>query len=244
MIFFNINARASSFDENMGVKIGVFDAANVRLKYAKDDNKYNIKADVKTANFFGSIYPFLGIYEANGEILKKGVKPFVYKTKTKSRSHERTKTILYDGKGKAYKRISTKDDRKNEVDIKNVPNSADAGDLQTVFAEMIENFIENRDCKLVREVFDGKKHYKVIAKNEGVENRWFEYMQKSKNAYKCSLYIENLKENNDNILWDVSAEMPIYLWIEINPKTKMPKILEIRIDSTPLGALQVTPSDL
>ena len=102
MAFFGINAKASSFDESMDVKIGVFDAANVRLKYAKNDNKYDIQADVKTANFFGSIYPFLGMYEANGEILKKGVKPFVYKTKTKSRSHERTKTILYDEKGKAY----------------------------------------------------------------------------------------------------------------------------------------------
>ena len=238
------DAKAFEFTEKMNVRIGVFDAARVKLGYDKKENEFNIKAEVETANFFGGVYPFLGQYGASGKIVKNEVKPMSYNTKTKSRNHERTKKILYNESAKPYRRISSKDGKINEVDIKNVPNSASSGDLQTVFAEMIEKFNKNRDCSLVKEVYDGKKHYKVIAKNEGVENRWFDYMQKSRNAYKCSMYIENLKENNDNILWDVSAETPIYMWLDVNKEAKMPKILEIRIDSTPLGELQVLPSDL
>lgn len=234
---------AFQISQKFMVEVGVFDAAEVKLNYNENNEEYDISAEVKTANFFGSIYPFLGIYEATGINQKNGVKPVVYKNQTKSRNHKRTKTIFYNDDGVAYKRISTKDERKNEVAIENVPVTANASDLQTVFAEMFKNVIENRNCTLDREIYDGKKHYRIVAKNEGVENRWFDYLKTSNNAYKCSLYIENLKENNDNILWDISAETPINLWFGINKKDNLPKILEIKIDSTPLGAVQVTPSN-
>lgn len=53
-----------------------------------------------------------------------------------------------------------------------------------------------------------------------------------------------MKDNNDNILWDVSAEKPIWLWIGVDAAADLPYVLEIRIDSTPLGALKVTPKTL
>ena len=117
-------------------------------------------------------------------------------------------------------------------------------DLQTVFAELIKKFRAKKSCAMVREVFDRKKHYKVIIKDTGRENRLFEGLNRTENAYKCSIYIENLKNNNDNILWDVSAEKPIKVWIGYDEKVKMPYLLEIKIDSTPLGELKVTPRTL
>ena len=244
MFFYATNLNANVISQKFEVEVGVFDAATVELNYNEHKGKYNIGANIKTANFFGSIYPFEANYEANGNMVKNKVLANVYKTKTKSRNHIRTKEILYDKKGKAYKRISTKDERINERAIENVPQTADAADLQTVFANLIDNFYKTKDCEMLREVYDGKKHYKVIAKNEGSETKYFDLIKKSQPAYKCSVYIENLKENNDNILWDVTADRPINLWIRIDEKTKMPFVLEIRIDSTPLGALQVTPSTL
>ena len=238
------NAEAVGFVQNMNVKIGVFEAATVKLDYEKVEESYVISADVETANFFGKMYPFVAKYMSKGAFLKTGILPDIYETNTKSRNHVRTKKIFYDKKGVAYKRISTKDERINERAIENVPQTADAADLQTVFANLIDNFYKTKDCEMLREVYDGKKHYKVIAKNEGSETKYFDLIKKSQPAYKCSVYIENLKENNDNILWDVTADKPINLWIGIDEKTKMPFVLEIRIDSTPLGALQVTPSTL
>lgn len=240
---------ANGFEQKMDVSIGVFDAATIVLDYKATPAEYQISAEVKTANFFDTLYPFVGCYSSKGNILKnkgesQGVLPETYQTYTKSRNHVRTKTIRYDDKGYAYQRISTKDDKKNVVPIKDVPQTADAADLQTIFAELIGNFNQTRSCELVREVYDGKKHYRVIAQDEGTENRYFNLLKRTENSYKCSFYIENLKDNNDNILWDVSAETPIYFWIGVEQKSKFPYVLEIRIDSTPLGALKVIPTSL
>lgn len=116
--------------------------------------------------------------------------------------------------------------------------------MQTVFAGLIGSFCRTKSCATVREVYDGKKHYRVIARDEGTESRYFELPGRTENAYKCSIYIENLKDNNDNILWDVSAEKPIWLWIGVDAAADLPYVREIRIDSTPLGALKVTPKTL
>ena len=85
----------------------------------------------------------------------------------------------------------------------------------------------------------------VAEKENELTEQWrnFAKIEKNENAYKCSFYIENLKENNDNILWDISAQTPINVWFGVDNKDNLPKILEIKIDSTPLGAVQVTPSN-
>lgn len=238
------NAQAKGFVESMNVKIGVFEAATIKLDYNNNDVFYNISAEIATANFFGKMYPFTAKYMSKGKVLETTVLPDVYETYTESRKHIRTKKIFYDDKGIAYKRVSTKDEKVNEREIKNVPETANSGDLQTIFAILLSNFDKTKNCDILREVYDGKKHYKVIAKSEGIETKYFDFMKKSGPAYKCSLYIENLKENNDNILWDVSADKPINIWIGLDEKTKIPYVLEIRIDSTPLGAVEIKPSTL
>lgn len=245
MLFCIKNAFAVEILQKMDVKIGVFDAAQVDFWYKNEsDNKFLIKTNVNTANFFASVYPFIGKYSSYGIFVDEGVRAKLYENQTESRNHVRTKKILYDENGVAYLRISTKDDYKREFPIMNVPDTANVADLQTIFAELINDFAKNRVCNLVREVYDGKKHYKVVVEDKGIENRYFDWQKATIPAYKCSMYIQNLKENNDNILWDVTSETPINFWLGINKMTNLPYVLEIKIDSTPLGALQVTPSNL
>ncbi len=238
------NAYASGFRQEMDVSIGVFDAASVTLNYEENKNGYDIAADVATANLFDTLYPFKGKYRSVGKKLKNGVLPQLYQADMQSRSHKRLKKILYDKSGRAYKRVSAKDGRQNEKAITNISKSADAADLQAVFAEVIMNFQKKQSCALQREIYDGKKHYLAIAADKGSESRYFDFTGKAEPAYKCAFYIKNLKENNDNILWDVSADKPINIWIGQDKKTKMPFLLEIGIDSTPLGALKVVPRTL
>lgn len=238
------DANAEGFRQEMDVSIGVFDAAKLVLDYEKKQEKYNIGAEVKTANFFNSLYPFIGKYISEGKIVKDKVVPELYNVYTESKKNVRTKKIFYDENGVAYKRISTKNNWTNVVEIKDVPKTANASDLQTVFAELIGKFYKTKSCVLEREVYDGKKHYKVIVRDEGTENRYFDLTKRTENSYKCSVYIENLEDNNDNILWDMSAEKPILFWIGVDIVAKMPFVYEIRIDSTPLGALRVLPKTL
>ncbi len=252
LVLYYENARAGGFRQEMSVEIGLFDAANVMLQYDEgDDNHYAIRAEVWTANLFHILYPFIGQYESRGirgeaanRRIGGDILPEVYHTYTQSRSHVRTKLIFYDDRGFAYQQISTKDAKKNTVLISNVPSSADTADLQMVFAELLQQFAKNRSCNMRREVYDGKKHYRVVLADEGTDVRYFDWLSRTENSYKCSFYIENLKENNDSILWDVSAERPIFMWIGIQQETGIPYVLEIKIDTTPFGALTVKPKNL
>lgn len=231
-------------EQKMNVHIGIFDAAEVVLKYRDTGKNFYVSADVKTANLFNSLYPFSATYESEGYRLKNRVIPVVYRTRSQSRNHIRHKKIFYDKRGLAYKRISSKDNISNEVLITNVSKTADSGDLQSVLAELIQNFATFNSCRLIREIDDGKKHYRFIAKNEKVSSGYFDLRKKKEKAHLCSIYVENLKNNNDNILWDVSADKPIKLWIAKDEATGVPFVLEIKIDTTPLGELIVSPVTL
>lgn len=243
-LFWIGSAEAVSLMQKMDVQIGIFDAATVSLSYQKQNQDFKIGAEVQTINFFDTLYPFIGKYESFGVVKANRVIPEIYKTSTLSRHHVRTKAIFYDNRGQAYQRISTKDDKVSERPIDNVPSTANAADLQSVFADLIEQFRTKTSCELVREVYDGKKHYKIIVKNDGAEKRTFAWRKKEETAHRCLVHIENLANNNDNILWEVSADKPIKLWIGRDERTKMPFVLQIVIDSTPLGMLQVTPTTL
>lgn len=237
-------AKASGMEQKMDVRIGVFDAATVVFKYNETNKRYDISALVQTENLFNALYPFKAEYLGKGRVNGGVVVPELYQTKSRSRNHIRTKKIFYDAQGVAYKRISTKDKKESSQLIENVPPSANAADLQTIFAELIWQFKQKKSCQLMREVYDGKKHFRVVVKDDGSETRYFDFSKRKEKAYKCSLYIENLKDNNDNVLWEVSADKPIFLWIGQDKKTEMPYVLEIKIDSTPLGALKVIPESL
>ena len=167
------DVQAMGFVQSMNVKIGVFDAASVKLDYSNRGEAYNISAEMSTANFFGKMYPFTAKYMSKGVLLKDDVLPYVYETYTKSRNHVRTKKIFYDEKGKAYKRISTKDEKVNEREINDVPETADSADLQTIFANLIGNFsispMENKFLSFINlsSLKKIKKFQKSIASSIG-----------------------------------------------------------------------------
>ena len=234
---------ALSAAQHMAVQIGIFDAAEVDLFYTFGETDFDIKADVVTTNVFDTLYPFRANYEAKGQLIKGDVLPSIYTVYSKTRKHVRTKQIFYDDEGKAYKRISAKDKRVKEMKITGVPPTANAADLQSVFATFILFYKENRSCKMVREVYDGKKHYKIFGEDKGQELRFVPFLQSQIRTQACHIYLKNLKDNEDALL-DASADRPIKLWLASDGKTEFPFVVEIGIDSTPLGALKVTPITL
>ena len=225
------------------IEAGVFDAGSVNISFNDLGDKYVITTSLATENMFGMIYPFEAKYEARGLKLKNGVKPVVYMTEAKSKNHIRTKKIFYDNQGVAYKRVASKDGKESQKEIKRMYETADVADLQTVFAEVFLNWKNSKNCGLEREVYDGKKHYKVIIEDRGQENRWFDFIKKNEIVNKCAVYIKNLEENNDNILWDVSADRPIDVWLGDNNGDGWPEIYEINIDKTMVGSIVVYPKN-
>ncbi len=224
----------------MLVQLGIFDAAEIDLFYTFDKNSFDIKANVVTTHIFDTLYPFIASYEAKGNLIEDALLPVSYNAYSKTRNHVRTNQIFYNERGVAYKRISVKDQRKKEKAITDVPPTADVADLQSVFADFILFYKNQQSCEMSKEIYDGKKHYKIFGKNGENEERYVDFLQKKVLAHQCYITLSNLK-NNDDALLDASADRIINLWLGVDGKTEMPFVIEIGVDSTPLGALKVTP---
>ena len=63
-------AEAAGFTQEMQVQIGVFDAAEVKLDYEQKEGKYDISAEVRTANLFDALYPFTARYGSRGKVVR------------------------------------------------------------------------------------------------------------------------------------------------------------------------------
>ena len=88
------------------------------------------------------------------------------------------------------------------------------------------------------EVFDGKRRFDVIFKDEGIEELPAnEYSDISGKAAKCSMYIDKLGSKEDDLLWELTSDRPIYFWLMEDKDKKMPFIARISINETPLGKL-------
>ena len=167
---------ALNVKQHMLVHLGIFDAAEIDLFYTFDENSFDIKADVITTHVFDSLYPFVASYEAKGKLIGVQVLPIVYFAYSKSRNHVRTNQIFYNEHGVAYKRISVKDTRKKEKAITDVPPTADVADLQSVFADFILFYKNQLSCEMSKEIYDGKKHYKISGKNGKNEERYVDFL--------------------------------------------------------------------
>lgn len=109
-------AAATGFTQEMQVQIGVFDAAEVKLDYEQAEGKYDISAEVRTANLFDALYPFTARYGSRGRLVRSAaengnggdVAAELYQTYTKSRNHIRTKRYFMTRQGKRIKEFPPK----------------------------------------------------------------------------------------------------------------------------------------
>ena len=227
---------AFSITHDLVVHIGIFDASRTSFEYGLSDNDYYVKSTVKTNGFFNTVYPFEAIYSTTGKIKDKQLNATSYKYQSKSRFNRRSKELIYDKSGKPIYEISSKNNNEKKKTITQPKDANGTTDLQTVFAEMTKQYNKVKFCDSKMEVFDGKRRYNVIFKDEGKDT-----LEKSDHspyfgtAAKCSIYVDKLLETGDDFLWQTTNEKPIYFWImEQNNK---PFIARIHVKETPLGAL-------
>ena len=58
-------------------------------------------------------------------------------------------------------------------------------------------------------------------------------------AAKCSLYIDKLGAQGDDLLWELTSDRPIYFWILEDGNSHRPFIARVMVEDTPLGRLDV-----
>ena len=55
MFFCVSGVNANVISQKFDIEVGVFDAGMVEINYNAEKNKYDVSAELKTANFFGNI---------------------------------------------------------------------------------------------------------------------------------------------------------------------------------------------
>ncbi len=234
------SARAFTLEHDFKVQIGPFDASRTLFRYGLDKDNYLVSSEVKTSGLFDTLYPFRAEYATTGKINGKNLETRSYKYASKSRFSRRTKELVYNESGQPVYRLSSKNGKEKRVDIEQSAEYKGTTDLQTVFAELARQYNELGFCAARMEVFDGKRRFDVIFEDQGREN-----LSKAEDfpfegeAAKCSMYIDKLNSDGDDLLWQLSSDKPIYFWIMKDSASGLPFIAQIKIDDTPLGRLDV-----
>ena len=245
IIFNTPFVHALSVDHDFAVRLGVFDASHTQFNYKLDKQKYSVSSTIHTNGFFDSLYPFQAEYASQGEITKDGLKTQSYSYKSKSRFNTRRKKLVYNDKGEPIYRISAKNDKEKKVEIEQKASNLGTTDLQTVIAKLALQYNQLNFCAARMEVFDGKRRYDVIFKDEGEDNlASHELSPYSGKAAKCSMYIDKLGAKGDDLLWELTQDRPIYFWIMKDKQTNIPFIARIIIKDTPFGKLEVYTSKI
>lgn len=220
--------------------VGPFNASNASFSYNITPNSYIVKTNIETNGIFNTLYPFKAEYKTTGTVSKNDFNTNSYKSYSKSRSNTRKKEIFYDNTGKATHIINKKNDKIKKVDIIQPKDNIHTTDLQTVLAKIIKQYTTMGFCNAKLHVFDGKKRYDMIFNDEGTENiSNNEYSPYQGEAVKCSFYADDLNQNYDDLIFDISPDNPIYVWILKDKETNVPFIAKIEKKSTPLGKLVV-----
>lgn len=227
-------AQPHTLEADYAVNIGFFDAAKLHVRYAIDDKSYALETNILTSGFFDTLYPFWAQYRASGRFVQNALETADYHYQTQTRSHRRTKRLIFDSKGALIARESSKDSktRTSPVEPSDIP--ADAFDLQSVFAFLNRQIGRNQKCGAEMVVYDGKKNFRVRTRDEGHETL---SSNPSLKLMRCSLYIETLAQEDEDLLWQSTADQPMTFWLAFEPETQLPYIVQIQIASTPLGEL-------
>ena len=240
LISFANLTQAKTINHEFDVFIGKFNASRTTFEYSLNKDNYKITSDVKTFGVFDSLYPFSAQYSTSGLVKNNQLITTSYKYNAQSRFSKRHKELVYDKDGTPIYRISSKNDKEKKVIIQQETINKGTTDLQSVFAELALQYNNLKFCDSTMEVFDGKRRFNVIFKDEGQEQlKPNEYSPFQGLSSKCSMYIDNLGEKGDDLLWDLTSDRPIYIWLLEDKKTKAPFIARINVSETPLGELNV-----
>lgn len=230
--------QAFSVQHDFFITIGAFDASITKFTYSLNQTDYQITSDVTTNGFFDSIYPFQAKYHTSGKITTSQMKTSAYGYESKSRFNTRSKLVFFNQNGEPLYQISSKNDKTKKREFKPSPTPADTFDLQTIFAKIALQYNTVGFCDSRLAVYDGKRRFDVIFKDVGTEElTQNEHSFYAGKANKCTMHIDKLLSEDDDTLWEFSANKPIYFWIARDTKTNYPFIAHIQIKDTPLGEL-------
>ena len=239
-LFWTDSALSLSVTHHFDAVIGIFNAGEADFCYRVNPKDYAVQSDLYTKGIFDTLYRFKAQYFTAGKIVDNVMKTQDYSYKSQSRFNDRTKKIIYDQDGTPLQYTYRKNKKEITRPITLPEDSDNTTDLQSVLAALARQYLQKGFCHATRKVFDGKRRYNVIFEDLGRE--WLSKNERSPffgAAVKCSMSIDRLKHESDDMLWKISSDSPVYFWIMQDETTGVPFIARINITSTPLGEATV-----
>lgn len=239
------SAHAFSVKHDFFVTVGPFDASKTEFTYSLDNNSYQVCSQVSTNGFFDTVYPFKADYRTSGDIINNQMITSDYNYTSQSRFNTRGKQVFYNDQGQPLYQISSKNGKAKKKDFEPSPTPADTFDLQTVLAKLAYQYNQFGFCDSHLAVYDGKRRFDVVFKDLGDDTvSPNEHSFYSGSAAKCSMHITKLLSEDDDSLWEFSANKPVYFWIARDKSSNYPFIARVLIEDTPLGKLTAYTSQI
>ncbi len=161
----DINQQIMEYD----VYAGGFHVVEAKLDVdLREKGRYDLELGAHTRGFLGKLAPWHGIFETQGwyNTKTKSVRPERHRSITTWRDEEETKTYLYNKDG-SFKEYTIKEHDKplqrQEPAKELTDNSTDA---LTATLAVMNAIAKNGKCEGSDEVFDGKRRYKMIFKEQ------------------------------------------------------------------------------
>lgn len=187
------------------VYAGGFKALNAELSLDLDKKAYDMELSAQTQGFIGTIFPWRGDYSTSGHSEKGSLVPSIYTATSTWRNKANTTEMSYDPNGRLLKTTQqegTKTTVNRDID-ENL--SKDAVDMLTGTLMMFQSTKNKKTCKGSFPVFDGKRRFNIVLKDDGKEviskNKYSTF---SGEALRCTVKVEpvaGFKEKDQKRGW-------------------------------------------
>jgi hypothetical protein len=173
------------------VYAGGFKALDASLDMDLDPNAYDMKLRAETQGFIAQLFPWEASYNTSGHAEEGQLMPSVYLSRSSWRGKEKTLEMDYGPGGRLLKSTTQEGDKTTVVRDIDDKLSGNAADMLTSALAMLQSVRHTEKCEGRFPVFDGKRRYNIVLKDEGADTiRPSEYSSFSGEALRCTLTVE------------------------------------------------------
>lgn len=173
------------------VYAGGFKALNASLVMALDDQAYDLSLEARTEGFIGDLFPWKASYTTSGHAEKGALMPSIHTERSTWRNTVKVTEMSYGPQGKVLKATVHEGDKttvKRDIDES---LTKDTMDLLTGTLTMLQTVKNSEKCQGKFPVFDGKRRFNIVLKDEGKETLSpTKYSKFEGEARRCTVKVE------------------------------------------------------
>lgn len=158
------------------VYAGGIHAVQAKLDIRAGNGRYDLVLDTATRGFLAVLAPWSGTFESHGWVMKDGsFRPELHKSAATWRGETETEEYRYSKEGGFLSYTVTKPGKmpeKKDIEAELTKGTTDAfsAGLDMLAGVRFGGDHPQKECAGAEEVFDGKRRFKQVFKNQGEEN--------------------------------------------------------------------------